>query len=235
MHGHISPSVRHQQRPLSTYTTLGSPLHRRSVAIGTNSSGRARSMSLGAAAAEDSVGGVGVPSPFHVDNPSIPHRSPAFHGIGNPQTSGMSGVWMIPNAPGTAATIVSPGAASALANSTMSLVPDPSEQRQAVEAVLAAERIRTKTCEEEESFLTADELRTILKRERTRASKLQGELTSLRYSSGRQQQRSEVLEEGRINGLMRRMDVLQEEKGRIMDELEREEMVRGRSMVPWCA
>jgi Mg2+/Co2+ transporter CorC len=136
---------------------------------------------------------------------------------------------MIPNAPGATATIVSPGAASTLAGATTSLAPDPSEQRQAVEAVLAAERIRTKTCEEEESFLTADELRAILKRERKRASKLQGELASSRYSSGCQPQQSEVLEEGRINGLMRRMDVLQEEKGRIMDELEREEMVRGQS------
>jgi hypothetical protein len=147
----------------------------------------------------------------------------------------MSGVWMIPNAPGAAATVVSPGVASTPASITMSPAPDPSEQRQAVESVLAAERIRTKTCEEEESFLTADELRTILKRERKRASKLQGELASLRYSSGCQQQQSEVLEEGRINGLMRRMDVLQEEKGRIIDELEREEMVRVQSMIPWCA
>jgi hypothetical protein len=38
-----------------------------------------------------------------------------------------------------------------------------------------------------------------------------------------------VLEEGRVNNLMRRLDVLQQEKGRIIVELEREEeMVRSK-------
>ncbi len=66
-----------------------------------------------------------------------------------------------------------------------------------------------------------------MKRERSRSTKIIGELTLMKSISVASQAEAEVCEEGRINGLMRRVDCLQKEKGRIILELEREEeMVR---------
>lgn len=101
--------------------------------------------------------------------------------------------------------------------------PEISEQRKAMEAASAKERARAKAMEESERELSADELRAILKKERLRTGKIQADLAALRSGTVQQQLQAEVLEEGRINGLMRRLDVLQEEKGRIIVELEREE------------
>lgn len=101
--------------------------------------------------------------------------------------------------------------------------PEISEQRRAMEAAAAKERQRAKQLEEEEKDLSADQLREILKRERHRTAKIQADLTGLRFGTVQQQLEAEVIEEGRINGLMRRLDMLQEEKGRIIVELEREE------------
>ena len=105
--------------------------------------------------------------------------------------------------------------------------PEPNEIQKIMEAASAKERIRARACEEEEAGLGVDELRSILKRERYRMAKMAADLASLRATSVQSQFEAEVLEEGRINGLMRRLDVLQQEKGRIILELEREEeMVR---------
>lgn len=101
--------------------------------------------------------------------------------------------------------------------------PEISEQRRAMEAAAAKERQRAKQLEEEEKDLSADQLREILKRERHRTAKIQADLVALRFGTVKQQLEAEVIEEGRINGLMRRLDMLQEEKGRIIVELEREE------------
>lgn len=101
--------------------------------------------------------------------------------------------------------------------------PEIIEQRRAMEAAAAKERQRAKKLEEEEMDLSADQLREILKRERHRTAKIQADLASLRFGTVQQQLEAEVIEEGRINGLMRRLDMLQEEKGRIIVELEREE------------
>lgn len=94
--------------------------------------------------------------------------------------------------------------------------PEPSQQRKAMEAAVAAERTRVTACEAEEAHLTADELRAVLKRERKRTAKLAADLAAARCTAVQQQVESEVFEEGRINGLMRTVDHLQH-------ELEREE------------
>lgn len=99
--------------------------------------------------------------------------------------------------------------------------------RAAMEAAVHSERMRTKEKEKEEVNMTADELRIVLKRERTRMSKIQADLAAMRAAAVQSQAEAEVHEEGRINNLMRRVECLQKEKGRIIVELEREEeMVR---------
>ena len=50
-----------------------------------------------------------------------------------------------------------------------------------------------------------------------------GDLAVLKTSAVQLQLEAEVKEEGRINGLWRQMDTLQQEKGRIIVELEQEE------------
>jgi hypothetical protein len=169
------PHQHHPQRPLSTYTTLGSPR-----------TTRVRSASVGNAPYQQKV---------------IPNIFP-----GNPQASG--------------------GAGSVLLPFLGNVNPEPPEislERKAMEAAAAAERTRAKELEEAEVNMTAEELHAVLKKERHRTAKIQADLAALRSGSVQQQFQAEVLEEGRINGLMRRMDDLQAEKGRIVLELEREE------------
>ena len=70
-------------------------------------------------------------------------------------------------------------------------------------------------------------LRLALRRERQHSQRLAGDLAALWSSAVQSQAEAEVNEENRINGLMRRLDRVQREKGRIIVELEREEeMVR---------
>ena len=67
----------------------------------------------------------------------------------------------------------------------------------------------------------------MLKRERQRMFRFVADLAKLRNAAVQCQAEAEIHEEGRINGLMRRLESLQIEKGRIIIELEREEeMVR---------
>lgn len=101
--------------------------------------------------------------------------------------------------------------------------PELSTEHKAMEAAAAAERTRAKELEASELEMSADELRAVLKKERHRTAKIQADLAALRSGTVQQQFQAEILEEGRINSLMRRMDDLQEEKGRIIVELEREE------------
>ena len=171
------PHQHHPQRPLSTYTTLGSP----------RTTTRVRSASVGNAPYQQQV---------------IPNIFP-----GNPQSSS-SGAGVLP---------------FLLLGNQNPEPPELSLERKAMEAAAAAERARAKVLEEAEVDLTAEELRAVLKKERHRTAKIQADLAALRSGSVQQQLQAEVLEEGRINGLMRRMDDLQAEKGRIIVELEREE------------
>ncbi|GKY93054.1 hypothetical protein MPSEU_000273700 [Mayamaea pseudoterrestris] len=101
--------------------------------------------------------------------------------------------------------------------------PEPSVIQKAMEAASAAERVRARKLEEHEANMSADELRHVLKQERHRTARFAADLVGLRQSSVQSQMEAEVIEEGRINGLVRRLDILQQEKGRIIVELEREE------------
>ena len=85
------------------------------------------------------------------------------------------------------------------------------------------ERQRAKNLESDEKDMTAEELRQVLKRERYRMSRIAGELAKYKALAVQNQADAEVCEEGRINCLMRRLDDLQIEKGRIIVQLEQEE------------
>ena len=112
-------------------------------------------------------------------------------------------------------------------NNLNSEPPRHSEAQKAMEAAIQAERTRAKAMEEEEANLGTDELRAVLKRERSRMSRMAADLARLKQVAVQCQAEAEIHEEGRINGLMRRLESLQIEKGRIINELEREEeMVR---------
>jgi Uncharacterized conserved protein H4 (DUF2046) len=101
------------------------------------------------------------------------------------------------------------------------------EGKKSEEAAIQAERIRARNLEKEEIKMDADQLRAVLKQERHRMSRFAGDLAKLKNTSVVHQAEAEMMEEGRINGLMRRVEALQLEKGRIIVELEQEEeMVR---------
>ena len=100
-----------------------------------------------------------------------------------------------------------------------------STDERVVDNAIASERDRIKELEkkENEADLGVEDLKLMLKRERSRSVKLIGELASMKSMFLASQAEAEVCEEGRINGLMRRLDCVQKEKGRIIVELEREE------------
>lgn len=93
----------------------------------------------------------------------------------------------------------------------------------AVEHALEAERTRIREREKEEMDMDIDQLKQAIKRERSHSCRLVAELATLKSVSVKSQAEAEAYEEGRINCLMRRLECLQREKGRIIVELEREE------------
>lgn len=92
-----------------------------------------------------------------------------------------------------------------------------------VEAALDTERSRIKEREKEEKDMDSAQLRVALKRERTHSLRLASDLATFKSLSVKSQAEAEAHEEGIINGLLRRLECLQREKGRIIVELEREE------------
>jgi len=93
-----------------------------------------------------------------------------------------------------------------------------------VEAALQLERSRIKNLEDFEQNLNCPiELRHSLKQERLHSLRLTTELATVKSLSIQSQAEAEVHEECLINGLLRRLECLQREKGRIIVELEREE------------
>lgn len=82
------------------------------------------------------------------------------------------------------------------------------------EAARARERQRVQTLHAKERYMTADELRLVLKQERHRTGRMAADLAACRAEA-------ESIEEG--HALLRKMDRLKEEKGRILLELELEE------------
>jgi len=120
-------------------------------------------------------------------------------------------------------------------NSSFPEPPVISERQRAMEAAVQKEHERTKAMEKEEQNLSAEEMRTVLKRERHRMARMAADLASMRSMAVQSVAEAEVHEEGRINNLMRRLDCLQQEKGRIIVELEREEeMVSQRYYCYYC-
>lgn len=196
------PQKQRIHRPLSTYTSLGSPIH----PMGR----RLRSVSLGNTPA--CLQSRSVPS--SPSSQQRPYHPVYFGGSPNP------GLTLPQPPPHTA---LMDGGLTLLPATAEVIPPELSDERKAMEAACAAERLRAHEMELKEQHMSADELRAVLKKERARTAKIQSDFAALRYGNVQQQFQAEVLEEGRINGLMRRMDLLQEEKGRIILELEREE------------
>ena len=109
--------------------------------------------------------------------------------------------------------------------------PKHSDIQKVMEDAMQKERIRNKRMQEDEKDMTADELRAVLKKERYRMSRLVGDLAKHKQLAVQNQADAEMCEEGRINCLMRRLDDLQIEKGRIIVQLEQEEeMVRANTI-----
>lgn len=99
-----------------------------------------------------------------------------------------------------------------------------SSTKAVIDAAMAQERQRAKDMESsEQQFREISQFQHALKQERSYSAKLAGELAALRSAAVASHSEAEAHEEGRINGLMRRLDGLQREKGRIIIELEREE------------
>jgi len=185
-HHHPPASPTHYyQRPVTGYTSMGSPMY-----------GRRRSASLGTVPLGVSNAFGQQLSSYTGATRSVP-ASPVAAGLGND----------MPSAP------FLPDAGP----------PEIPESQKAMEAAVAAERKRAREMEEQEESMTADELRAVLKRERTRTGRIAADLAAIKSAAVQSQLEAEVIEEGRINGLMRRLDKVQEEKGRIIVELEREE------------
>ena len=136
------------------------------------------------------------------------------------------GVLGIPLSPyGHRSVPVSPVAATRTVLGAGGVIPlvDGPQQRKAMEAALMAERTRSVQCEKDEADMTADQLRAVLQKERRRTAKIAADLASFKCNAVQQQLQAEVVEEGRINELMRRVDHLQQEKEKIIVALEREE------------
>jgi len=102
-------------------------------------------------------------------------------------------------------------------------------REKASQNAISNERRRIREIEKDEHIrevngeFTIDDVKLLLKKERNKCAQLLGEIAAMKSMAVASQAEAEVCEEGRINGLMRRLDLLQKEKGRIIVELEREE------------
>jgi Uncharacterized conserved protein H4 (DUF2046). len=139
--------------------------------------------------------------------PLSPHIPP-------PATAGMTAATDI-------LTGITPSSLSSTSSSFSSLT---KAQQSAVDTALANEKRRIQNLEtHEKDYTTLEEYKTALKRERQHSKHLAMELACLKCVAVTSTLEAEIHEEGRINCLMRRLDGLQKEKGRIILELEREE------------
>lgn len=93
----------------------------------------------------------------------------------------------------------------------------------AIDAAMQQEKARAEELQALETDMDVEGLKRALKKERAHSSRLAVDLATLRSAAVQSQADAEIHEEGRINGLMRRLEGLQQEKGRIIFELEREE------------
>jgi Uncharacterized conserved protein H4 (DUF2046) len=134
---------------------------------------------------------------------------------------GNKGVAFLATADG--ASISAPAAVASSSDSHQETPPRISDTQRAMEAAVAAERKRARELEEQEMNSSADELRATLKQERRRTAGFARTIAQLRSTAVSWQSEAEMNEEGRVNALMRRLETMQIEKGRIIDLLEREE------------
>lgn len=108
----------------------------------------------------------------------------------------------------------------------MNSIPSPYHRAatSAIDNALSNERDRISKLEEiEADYNTVDQFKAALRKERHHSKQLVKELAELKSVAVASTLEAEVNEEGRINCLMRRLDGVQKEKGRIIVELEREE------------
>jgi hypothetical protein len=99
--------------------------------------------------------------------------------------------------------------------------------QKAMEGAIVKERRREKELETQEESMTAEELRVRLRAERHRMAKLAAELAKHKMITVHSELEAEMVEEGRVNGLIRRLEEIQIEKGQMFHEPEGDEAMVG--------
>ena len=191
----IGPSMHQRvQRPLSTYTSLGSPIHRATTVL----LNAPRKMSIGNDSPSTPMVNTMQHRPRSNSHSAVMNRIPTF--LLPLQQSIYDDVsYMPPIVEGmmmdSEQNLVTPQTYTTMLSST-----DLSnDQKEAIEAVYASEKKRAVDLEKEETNMTADELRQVLKQERARTAKLQADVHQaiLKYnnllSSSHHQQHSHRL------------------------------------------
>lgn len=237
-HNHHSNNP-YNNRPLTTHTTLGSPLPRnRSLSLGNAPAGAGGVNGNGGTNVVAHGGGGVAQAPYSARSVPVSPVTTTFQqqlqlhnnyhqqhliptmpgGVGVPSLQHLQG-----QQPGGQFPQLHQQQQILLPQGQQQPPPEPSEIQKAMEHAVAKERERTKQLEQEEMNYTAQQLKDVLRRERHRTGRICGELAAIRATNVKSQFEAEVMEEQRINSLVRRMDTLQQEKGRIIVELEREE------------
>lgn len=188
-------SLSHGQAPLSSTLSRSPPHVRHRIALGAP-----------VPTSQYRVGGAGSLLGYPVA-PNLPSLNPTTP-PGTPITEGVP----LHSIPGCGVLPLPPGTPSQRAS-----------QKKAVDHALEAERSRIKDLEAKEKDMDADALRIQLKRERQHSTRLACDLAALWSSAVQSQANSEIEDESRMNALMRRLENVQREKGKIIVELEREE------------
>ena len=188
-------SLSHGQAPLSSTLSRSPPHVRHRIALGAP-----------VPTSQYRVGGAGSLLGYPVA-PNLPSLTPTTP-PGTPITEGVP----LHSIPGCGVLPLPPGTPSQRAS-----------QKKAVDHALEAERSRIKDLEAKEKDMDADALRIQLKRERQHSTRLACDLAALWSSAVQSQANSEIEDESRMNALMRRLEKVQREKGKIIVELEREE------------
>ena len=188
-------SLSHGQAPLSSTLSRSPPHVRHRIALGAP-----------VPTSQYRVGGAGSLLGYPVA-PNLPSLNPTTP-PGTPITEGVP----LHSIPGCGVLPLPPGTPSQRAS-----------QKKAVDHALEAERARIKDLEAKEKDMDADALRIQLKRERQHSTRLACDLAALWSSAVQSQANSEIEDESRMNALMRRLEKVQREKGKIIVELEREE------------
>ena len=92
-----------------------------------------------------------------------------------------------------------------------------------MEGAIVKERRRVKELEMLEEGMSAEQLRRRLRSERRRVATLAAELAKQKMMMVHSELQAEMVEEGRINSLIRRLEEVDFQKGQKIHELEQEE------------